>query len=206
MKPELVQLDDKTYSMKIPVKDVEQAKQAMKVHVRMLGFLGGDNTTTIFVQGSGTEGQVNATYETIAVSNQDTYFHTTTIVELSDDRTVYDINRQPGLGGNYRLTLEVGKEKNEMGKDLLVIHSSQKIQLYGRWATPILCCVLLPLGLCFLAPCLKALILSLMKMKNIQTSKNIQNYVNSYVVTNNAVKEIPMAERVKSSDIDAVGI
>lgn len=182
MTPKMVTLPDKTIAFKIPVNSVEQTKQAMKVHVRMLDALGGTSSSTSYVVGTATEGQLGAMYRTtlLGVGGERTFFQTYTIAECSENKVVYNATGTgSNMSGNSVLTIEVGNEKNEMGKDMLVIHSSQDVPGCN---TVLLCCVLLPFGMCCLAPFLKAGCKACMESTLKQTMIDVQNFVNTYNV------------------------
>lgn len=192
MKPERVKLTDATDRYNIPVKSTEQARQAMKVHVRLLDILSNVDSTT-FVQGSGNEGEVNAMYRTVIVDmikdRHDNvvpreYIRTTRIIERSDDKTVYSVTgkTRDNQSGNYTITVEVGNERNAMGKELFVLHSTKIVSDCRNCPTPLLCCCLLPCGLCLFAPCCKKAWDAVVDNKVRKRMKKLQDFIHSHQV------------------------
>lgn len=217
MEPKLTRESKKTLVMKVPINDVEQARKAIKDHKRFLQFLRRYNTPTGHLTDSAPDGQVNAKYR--SVLNHIYYNHTvpyfSVIAETSDYKTVYNVTGSPGLttAGKYQISVEVGQEKNEMGKDVLVIRTNENVQFLGDNTNFYLCCYLSAICMCCFTSCV-ASYFETEKMKRFITAMpKIQRYVNSYAVKNNnpvqvqlQQPEVPVIETELPSDIDTTGL
>lgn len=170
-------LAGKAYKFSIPIKDVEQASKAMKVHVRLVDLMTFGNTNTSYLQGTGEEGSVNASYSVQQVhhGNKRTRIvvHNYTIKEISDYKTVYTVTSHGGRL-NYEVTVSVGRDRSMYGKNLLIIQTSP---LGKQGEVPML---LLICFFCCFAPFMKVLMkrLVLSNMKSI--GRVVQGFVNTF--------------------------
>lgn len=173
-------LPGNAYKMSIPVKDVEQTSQAMKFHVRVLDLLTFGNTNTNYLQGTGEEGCVNASYSVQQIHHQDKgtriIVHNYTIKSVSDRKTVYSVSSHGGRL-NYEVTVSVGGERSIFGKSLLIIETSP-LGKQGEPSMILLCCVFL-----CLAPLFKVLFKKLVNSRMKQMCKLVQNFVNTFKTT-----------------------
>lgn len=188
MKTNLVYMPDKTLKLKIPVRDVDQAKVAMKNHKKMLGFWAGPAASTKHMSKSAPEGQVGAKYrnavaETVGANYplSKVLYQYYTIAETSEFRTVYNCK-----GGNLNrssvMTIEVGKEKNEHGKDLLTIHSTLGMQSCQSFHPACIFFLLIPVGLCLCTPCVMDGYDNMISGPIYKAMNKIQRYIHSYEV------------------------
>lgn len=192
MQPKWIIQQDKSIRLEIPVKDIEKAKLAMKDHKKMLGFIAGPNAETEFLKESGTEAEVNAKYQNMVSPlmgcnyGGSRYFNRTyTISENSEYKTVYLMESGRQKKQNT-MKFELGKIKNEMGKDLLVIHSTLTKQMPVRAPTAYWFVVLLMAGLCCFATCVKSWHDDQLSRPVREVMQHIQEYVDTYEVTGEA--------------------
>lgn len=121
------------------------------------------------------------------------------------------------MQGNYILTIEVENETSAMGKDLLVVHSTQRVQNFDSYPTWMICCFLSMFGFCTLATCVKSALNNMIEGALMQVMIRIQNYVHSHQITtkpdeNNPIKfdvaastPAPVSES-SASDVDTTGL